>query len=117
MLKQRLDAVFATLPAEKREWEGRRQRMRDGFLRELEVGAAAAAGDKGTTAPGPAGNVVADEKRKEVLAAGFTGRGSSDEDAVIVEKGGDNTGASAASSNVGAGGGGGGKSKKKKGKK
>ncbi len=45
LLKRRLDAVFAGLAPEKRDWERRRERLREEFRRELELEGAA---EKGT---------------------------------------------------------------------
>ncbi|KIW56600.1 hypothetical protein PV05_05247 [Exophiala xenobiotica] len=96
MLRDKLDAIKATLPAEKEAWDAQREKAR----RELEGESVSRVKTQAVEAPAAEKTIKA---------------GSSDEDGVIVEPPAAEVPAAAAA--AAGGGGGGGKGKKKKGKK
>ncbi|EXJ88344.1 hypothetical protein A1O1_05274 [Capronia coronata CBS 617.96] len=138
ILRDKLDAIKATLPAEKAAWDAQREKSR----RELEGDAVdkathdAAAGVRSihaqtTTVAGAAGKGPTQQPQPQALsqfqsqmaetaarAAARAAAANSDDDAVIVESpGAEVSGTAATTTTTTTGGGGGGKNKKKKGRR
>ncbi|KAK5271647.1 Translocation protein S66 [Exophiala xenobiotica] len=111
MLRDKLDVVKASLPAEKERWDAQRETARRELEGEGSVSSVSRQGGQGKTQTQTQTQAQAVETQpvpeKTIKAAA-----SSDEDGVIVE-----SPAVEVPTVTGAGGGGGGKSKKKKGKK
>ncbi|KAK5199156.1 Translocation protein S66 [Exophiala xenobiotica] len=109
MLRDKLDVVKASLPAEKERWDAQRETARRELEGEGSVSSVSRQGGQGKTQTQTQAQAVETQPvpEKTIKAAA-----SSDEDGVIVE-----SPAVEVPTVTGAGGGGGGKSKKKKGKK